>query len=37
MFTDHDALKNRDFAQIAANMRDSVLAVQDMRNAKNAR
>ncbi|MBR3927522.1 MAG: bifunctional 4-hydroxy-2-oxoglutarate aldolase/2-dehydro-3-deoxy-phosphogluconate aldolase [Clostridia bacterium] len=34
MFQDHDALKNRDFEQIARNMRESVMRVQDMRNAK---
>ena len=34
MFQDHDALKNRDFDQIASNMRESVMRVQDMRNAK---
>ena len=34
MFQDHDALKNRDFEQIARNMRESVCQVQDMRNAK---
>lgn len=34
MFQDHDALKNRDFEQIARNMRESVCRVQDMRNAK---
>ena len=37
MFTDHNALKERNFEQIARNMRDSILRVQDMRNAKNAR
>lgn len=34
MFQEHDALKNRDFDQIASNMRASVMRVQDMRNAK---
>lgn len=34
MFQDHDALKNHDFEQIARNMRESVICVQDMRNAK---
>ena len=32
-----DALKNRDFEQIARNMRESVMRVQDMRNAKTRR
>ena len=36
MFTDKDALKRQDFAQVAANLRESILRVQDMRNAKNA-
>ena len=34
MFQDHAALKNRDYEQIARNMRESVLRVQDMRNAE---
>ena len=37
MFTDHEALKRRDFDQVAANLRESILRVQDMRNAQNAR
>ena len=37
MFQDHQALKERDFDQIARNMRESVLMVQDMRNARNAK
>ena len=34
MFQEHDALKNRDFEQISRNLRDSILKVQNMRNAK---
>lgn len=37
MFQDHGALKNRDYEQIARNMRESVMRVQDMRNAKTRR
>lgn len=37
MFQDHDALKNRDFKQIARNIRESVCRVQDMRGAKTRR
>ena len=36
MFTDKEALKRKDFAQVATNLRESILRVQDMRNAKNA-
>lgn len=34
MFQDFDALNNHDYDQIARNTRDSVMRVQDMRNAK---
>lgn len=34
MFQDYDALKNRDYRQISANMRHSVLRVLDQRAAK---
>lgn len=34
MFQDHDALKNRDYRQISANMRHSVLRVLDQRAEK---
>lgn len=34
MFQDHDALKNRNYEQIARNMRESVCRVQDIRTAK---
>lgn len=34
MFQDHNALKNHDYEQIARNMRESVMRVQDMRGAK---
>lgn len=37
MFTDNDALKDKNFAQISKNIRQSIYRVQDMRNAKNAR
>ncbi|MDD3334320.1 MAG: bifunctional 4-hydroxy-2-oxoglutarate aldolase/2-dehydro-3-deoxy-phosphogluconate aldolase [Eubacteriales bacterium] len=37
MFQDHSALKNRDYEQIARNMRESVCRVQDMRGAKTRR